>query len=161
MADNENGKNGNNGNNGNNTTTTTLPATTTTTIIENDFEHEHEHHHEHHHDAILEGDYLENCDDIKEVVTEIEKPNRIEIVAHCSNMLYSLDVSKMPIIQAYRSDAYDKPHVLIVEFDNGKQLKFYTNIRNHAHRQIKHIFLKNEVFQKLVKDLGLNYTIDI
>jgi hypothetical protein len=40
-------------------------------------------------------------------------------------------------------------------------LKFYTNNRNHPHRQIKHIFLKNEAFQKLINDLGLTYTIDM
>jgi hypothetical protein len=67
----------------------------------------------------------------------------------------------MPIIQVYQSEAYDKPYVLIIEFDNGKQLKFYTNNRNHPHRQIKHIFLKNEAFQKLINDLGLTYTIDM
>jgi hypothetical protein len=145
MADNNNNGNGN----GNTETTTT-----TMTPIDGD-----DNHHGHHHgDENLDGEYLNDC--IREEVIEIEKPNRIEIFTPC-NMLYSLDVSKMPIIQAYQSDAYDKPHVLIIEFDNGKQLKFYTNIRNHPHRQIKHIFLKNEVFQKLVKDLGLNYTVDI
>jgi hypothetical protein len=138
------------------TTTTTAPTTTTTAPIEVDENH-HDNHHQHG-DENLDGEYLNDC--IREEVIEIMKPNRIEVFTPC-NMLYSLDVSKMPIVQAYQSDAYDKPHVLIVEFDNGKQLKFYTNIRNHAHRQIKHIFLKNEVFQKLVKDLGLNYTVDI
>ena len=108
----------------------------------------------------MDGEYLA-CDDIREEVIKIEKPCRVEVFTHCNNTLYSLDVSKMPIIQVYQSEAYDKPYVLIIEFDNGKQLKFYTNNRNHAHRQIKHIFLKNEAFQKLITDLGLTYTVDM
>lgn len=159
MSDNGNGNNGNG--NGNNTTTTVAPttiaptttvapSTTTTVSINDDYCH---------HDENLDGGYLEHCDDIHEEI-EILRTTRVEVKAHC-DMLYSIDTSKLPIIQAYQSDAYDKPHVLILEFDNGKQLKFYTNIRNHPNHQIKHIFLKNEAFQKLIKDLGLNYTIDI
>jgi len=143
------------------TTTTTVAPTTTTTVAPSDDEHNEEYHEDHnHHDDNLDGDYLEN-DDIVEREEYVEKTKRVEVRAHCNNMLYSLDVSTMPMIQAYQSDAYDKPHVLIIEFYNGKQLKFYTNIRNHPHREIKHIFLKNENFQKLVKDLELNYTVDI
>lgn len=138
-------------------TTTIAPTTTTTVAIINDDGEDENHHHT---DENLDGGYLE-CDDIREEVVEIEKPIRVVVLAHCNNTLYSLDISKMPIIQVYQSEAYDKPFVLIIEFDNGKQLKFYTNNRNHPHRQIKHIFLKNEAFQKLINDLGLTYTIDM
>ena len=157
MADNENGNNGNNGNNGDHETTTTMVPTTTTTVAISHDDGDDSHHHT---DANLDGDYLV-CDDIHEEVIKKVKPCRVEVLAHCNNTLYSLDISKMPIIQVYQSEAYDKPYVLIIEFDNGKQLKFYTNNRNHPHRQIKHIFLKNEAFQKLINDLGLTYTIDM
>lgn len=134
---------------------TTVAPTTTTTVAICDDDDSH-----HHTDENLDGDYLE-CNDIREEVVVIEKPIRVEVFTHCNNTLYSLDISKMPIIQVYQSEAYDRPFVLIIEFDNGKQLKFYTNNRNHPHRQIKHIFLKNEAFQKLIIDLGLTYTIDM
>jgi hypothetical protein len=158
MADNENGNaEPTTTNKSKPTTTTTVePSTTTTVPVIND-EHDESHHHT---DENLDGEYLV-CDDIREEVIQIVKPFRVEVFTHCNNTLYSLDISKMPIIQVYQSEAYDKPYVLIIEFDNGKQLKFYTNNRNHPHKQIKHIFLKNEAFQKLITDLGLVYTIDM
>jgi hypothetical protein len=88
------------------------------------------------------------------------KIKRVDVSDSCGQY-FSFDLSKVPIINIYMATGCENTIVILLEFINNKQYKFYTNRVNRKNKHVQAVFLNNQTFTQFIEDLGLDYNVGL